>query len=105
MRIDPEHWNYLNTLGVALYRTGRMQEAHAALQKSFQLRSEDPRFPIGAMDLVFLAMAQHQLGQKDEARATLARAREPKNQPGRLSPHIWREAEALIEGKTKGPDR
>jgi hypothetical protein len=60
-------------------------------------------------DLAFLAMARHQLGQKDEAKATLARLREVLKPPRRgINPDaagFLREAEELIEGKAKDKGR
>ena len=57
--------------------------------------------------LGYLAMTQHQLGQTDEARATLARLREwlqkeraPAGDPAEVS---FREAEKLIEPPAGGP--
>jgi hypothetical protein len=54
--------------------------------------------------LSFLTMAQHQLGHKEQARATLARLREAMKQPrwaqNAEAQGFLREAEALIEGKT-----
>jgi hypothetical protein len=48
-------------------------------------------------------MAQHQLGKKDEAQATLGRLREVMKQPGWANDAeaqgFLREAEELIEGK------
>ena len=48
-------------------------------------------------------MTQHQLGKKDEAKATLGRLREVMKQPswvnGTEATRFLREAEELIEGK------
>jgi hypothetical protein len=73
------------------------------LTKSEKLR-DAKEGPLPA-NLAFLAMTLHQLGKKDEARATLARLREVMKQPR------WKhyakstdflEAEELIEGKAAG---
>jgi len=65
----PENGNILNTLGVARYRTGHYAEALATLTKSEKMNAtKDGSHPA---DLAFLAMAQHQLGQKKEAQSTL----------------------------------
>jgi predicted NACHT family NTPase len=60
-------------------------------------------------DLAFLAMAQHQLGHKEQARTTLARLRETMKQP-RWAKYVeaqgfLREAEALIDGKAAEPKK
>lgn len=99
-RISPNDGEVLNELGIALYRLGRFKEAAEQLENAFKINS--PGYPATtAGDLVFLAMAQHQLGREEDARKTLAQARGPGMMAGQISPHVWREAEALIEGKTK----
>ena len=50
--------NYLNTLGIALYRTGRDAEAVQVLARAEAI-SENP------YNRVFLAMAHHRLGHKE----------------------------------------
>ena len=82
---------------------GRYSDALATLTKSDKLNAtKGGSFP---HDLAFLAMARHQLGKKDEAKATLARLREVLKQPGWAkqaeSQVFLREAEELIEGKGK----
>ena len=56
----PKH--YLNTLGVAHYRTGNWAEALKALQKSAQLQGDN------SFDFFFLAMSHWRLGNRDDAR-------------------------------------
>jgi WD40 repeat protein len=92
---------FKTTLGVAQYRTGRYAEALATLMQSERLNAtKDGSAPA---DLAFLAMAQHQLGKKDEAKATLARLRELMKQQRWANvaeaQGFLREAEELIEGK------
>jgi hypothetical protein len=72
----PHNVPYLNTLGVAYYRLGKYQEALDTLGRCNKLRKESV-----PQDLAFLAMAQHQLGQTEPARATLARLQEVIRQP------------------------
>jgi WD40 repeat protein len=95
-RLDPDNPIYLNTLGVANYRLGRYQEALHTLEQSAKLRKE----PIAA-DLAFLAMAQHQLGLKNQAQETLARLREVLKQPrwanNAEAQGFLREAEAVLK--------
>jgi hypothetical protein len=101
-RLEPEQRNIANTYGVALYRAGKYEEAVAALERSQKLnKGGGAQF---AYDLLFQAMAQWQLGRHDEARATLDRIRDPKSRRRVMLRH-WREAEALIEGKTAGPKK
>jgi len=53
----------------ALYRTGDGEAATDALREAMRLRGDDH-----ARDCFFLAMAQHQLGQKGEAVESYRRA-------------------------------
>ena len=64
---------YLNTLGAALYRAGRFEDAIRRLDEGIQLKggTSEPR------DWVFLAMAHHRLGHRDEARRYLESAAQP----------------------------
>jgi hypothetical protein len=107
VRLTPENWYCLKMLGFAQYRVGRYAEALATLTESDKLQAT----PEGSLpaDLAFLAMARHQLGKKDEAKATLARLREVMKQPGWAkqaeSQGFLREAEELIDGKAAGKGR
>ena len=90
-RLDPENRNYVLTLGVAQYRLGQYAEALKTLR-----RSEGPTA------LAFLAMTLHRLGQKDDARSTLARLRELVKAPewagNEEAQGFLREAVGVIEG-------
>jgi tetratricopeptide (TPR) repeat protein len=106
VRLAPKVGYILNTLGVAQYRVGRYADALATLTKSEKLNLNDARMGLQPGDLAFLAMAQQQLGKKDEAKATLGRLREVMKQPNRAKDAeavgFLREAEELIEGKAGG---
>ena len=97
----PGHVEYLNTLGIAYYRVGKYQEAVDTLGRCNKLRKES--FP---EDLTFLAMAQHQLGQEEQAQATLDRLREVMKQPrwalDSEAQGFLREAEELLKTKPAG---
>jgi hypothetical protein len=101
-RLDPENGNSLNTLGVAQYRVGRYKEALVTLTRSDQtnLKSQKGSRPY---DLAFLAMAQHQLGQKAEARATFERLNQALKDPAVAGNQEYvgflHEAEALLHEK------
>jgi tetratricopeptide (TPR) repeat protein len=89
----------LNTLGAALYRAGRFDEAIRRLQEGIGRRKGE----ILSEDWPFLAMAHHRLGHRAEARRWLDKLREsqPSESPNRfwddLSIRLLRsEAEALI---------
>jgi tetratricopeptide (TPR) repeat protein len=101
VRLTPGNWLNLNTLGVAQYRTGRYAEALDTLAKSEKLNAT--RADSHPADLAFLAMAQHHLGKKDAAQATLGRLRQVMKPPQRAndaaSQGFLREAEALLQGK------
>jgi hypothetical protein len=94
----PGNIRCLNTLGIAYYRVGKYQKAVGTLEQCDKLRKES-----APEDLAFLAMAQHQLGWKEQAQTTLARLREVMKQPrwDRLAwaHHILREAEDVLGTK------
>jgi WD40 repeat protein/serine/threonine protein kinase len=92
----PAHAPYRLGLAVAQYRLGKFQkqrypEALATLTRC------DPKQPT---TLAFLAMTQHQLGQKEQARMTFARLRllmkEPPWAANAEAEAFLREAEALL---------
>jgi hypothetical protein len=107
-RLTPDNGLYLNTLGVARYRLGQYPAALEALTRSASLNGATFKDPHPA-DLAFLAMAQHRLGQKDKARATLTRLHEAMKAPrwgnDAEVQGFLREAEALIEGKAGKGDK
>jgi superkiller protein 3 len=63
VELDPKNGGYLNTLGVACYRTGDWNGAVANLEKSMELRQGGD-----SSNWFCLAMAEWQLGNKDAAR-------------------------------------
>jgi tetratricopeptide (TPR) repeat protein len=87
---DGEIWN---TLGVAQYRVGNWQAAIAALDKSMELRNGG-----SGEDWFFLAMADYQLGKRDEARKWYDRAVRWNNESTRSEDmhRFQAEAEAMI---------
>jgi WD40 repeat protein len=68
-RLTPDRPEYRNGLGAALYRAGRYREAVETLGTADPLNKGSPAV------LAFLAMAHHQLGQREKARTALARLR------------------------------
>jgi Flp pilus assembly protein TadD len=99
--LAPDDGYDLNTLGVALYRMGKYVEALTTLMKSEKLNAtQEGSHPA---DLAFLAMAQHKLRKKDEAKATLGQLREVmKLARWAMDDEVkgfLPEAEELIEGK------
>jgi WD40 repeat protein/serine/threonine protein kinase/ribosomal protein S27E len=99
----PDNIEYRIALGVAHYRLGKFQKdqyqnALATLTKCDQKQPTT---------LAFVAMTQHQLGQKDQARTTLARLRETMKAPQLASnaeaAAFLREAAELIDGKPAQP--
>jgi tetratricopeptide (TPR) repeat protein len=82
----------LSTLGAALYRAGRCDEAIRRLGEGNRLRGEEglpSAWP-------FLAMAHHRLGHRDEARRWLDRLRA--RQPGTDRAQFWDELEIRLLG-------
>ena len=96
--LEPDNLDFLNTLGVAQYRAGNHREAVATLTESDRMRSQGEldRQPA---DLAFRALAHHRLGERDKARADLARLRELMRRPEGPSVNenrlFLREAEAI----------
>jgi superkiller protein 3 len=74
----PQEGRCYNTLGTALYRAGRWEDAIAALEQSMELRQGGDSF-----GWFFLAMAHCQLGENGRARGWYGRAVRwmDKNQP------------------------
>jgi serine/threonine protein kinase/WD40 repeat protein len=98
---DPVTAIYLNTLGVAQYRTGQYVESVATLEKSLAAG----RGASAAFDLYFLAMARHRLGEVARARADFDRAvrwrRDHLNLPWQYRTELdafQAEAQALLDG-------
>jgi tetratricopeptide (TPR) repeat protein len=102
-QLEPDNGAYLNTLGVAQYRTGQYEKAQATLTRSNQLNGS--RQPA---DLAFLAMTQHRLNQVEAARATLERLREvmkdPKIAASAENQGLLREAETVILNSPELPE-
>jgi WD40 repeat protein len=80
-RLEPENGLYLNTLGVALYRSVQYPAALETLTRSEKLNTARYQ-PARPEDLAFLAMTQHRLGKTEAARQTLARLRQASKAPG-----------------------
>jgi tetratricopeptide (TPR) repeat protein len=98
-RLDPHDPLIRNTLGVAYYRIGRYREAADTLQGNLSNRNEKCL----ALDLYFLAMSHHRLGDVALARAYFAwakRATSPQDAPTieeiRERAAFRAEAEALL---------
>jgi tetratricopeptide (TPR) repeat protein len=89
---------YVNTLGAALYRAGRYEEAIDKLQRSMSLNGGQgiPE------DWFFLAMAYYKLGEKEKGQEWLTKAVQRAAGSGSAKPE-WkmfrREADALWSGK------
>jgi tetratricopeptide (TPR) repeat protein len=96
-----ERPNVLNTLGAVLYRAGRFQEAIGRLEEGIRTRKGEGM----GQDWVFLAMAHHRLGEKEKARAYLAKlGNEPADVRGwdQLEMAVLRrEAVTLLDGGRK----
>jgi tetratricopeptide (TPR) repeat protein len=90
----------LNTLGLALLRAGRHQDAEAILAAAIEARDN-----VGtASDWVVLAMVHHGMGHKDEARhwfdkaaRWINNAREQQASGGRVNPPVTRDFEIEVQ--------
>ena len=83
----PDQATYLNTLGVALYRTGKYSEAITALEKS--LGHNDPFNQ--PYDLLFLAMCHAQAGEIEKARQCQNRASQLMTEHANGQSKVWHE--------------
>ena len=99
-RLIPQAGSLLTTLGMAQYRVGEYPEAVATLTQADRINSVAPSGPIPA-DLAFLALAQHRLGQPDQARAALRRLQATMKRPewatNEEARGVLREAEAIAQ--------
>jgi len=68
--IEPSDGNCWNTLGVAYYRAGELEQAKNALYRSMELRGDGDSF-----DWFFLALIHFKLGHKERARDWYDRAK------------------------------
>jgi serine/threonine protein kinase/Flp pilus assembly protein TadD len=121
---QPKDLHHLSTLGAALYRAGRFEEA---VQRLSQVHASHKPADEGRLGIAytwcFLAMAHHRLGHAEEARHWLAEAlgqtgQAPQQQPPGATggaPVPWnrrvtlqllrREAEALTKGTKKNGEK
>ena len=63
VEVEPQQGNFWNTLGVAFYRAGELEDAKKAIEKSLELRNAGDSF-----DWFFLALVDHKRGKEDQAR-------------------------------------
>jgi hypothetical protein len=81
---------HLNTLGAALYRAGRFQEAISRLEEGIRKRGGES----SPQDWTFLALAHHQLRHHPEADAWLDRLRTYR--PSESPDQYWNELEIRL---------
>ena len=90
--LEPNEWNYLNTLGVAAFRASDWNTAAKALRQASTFTGG------GAYDLFFLAMTYWHQGNKTDGRNARPRRRlDRQEQAGRSrAPRFRAEAAALL---------
>jgi uncharacterized protein HemY len=96
----------VKTLGVALYRNERYDEAVAALERSLQESKDE----IVAIDLFFLAMCRHRLGDAEGAKKDRDRAVAWVKDNGKMLSAVrseelatlQTEADTVLAGATRG---
>ncbi len=106
--------NALRTLGAALCRAGRFEEALARLREAIKASGGEG----SALDWLFLAMTEQRLGHTDEAKRWLAKAARHIDDAAKdktAEPLSWeertelqllrREAETLLAAPAKAPDK
>ncbi len=89
--LAPGEATYLNTLGVVQYRAGRYLQAVTTLERSLEAGHGQS----AAFDLFFLAMANHRLGHREEARRCLDRGIESMGRSGPLTDDQVKELSAF----------
>jgi superkiller protein 3 len=99
VELAPGNFNYLNTLGVALYRNGDWQAAIEALMKCTQQGGS-------SRDFFFLAMAHGKLNEKEKARSWYdqAVASMDKNEPQNEELKRFRVEAAALLGLAKSAE-
>jgi tetratricopeptide (TPR) repeat protein len=105
VQLAPSHTFYINSLGIALLRSGHHAEAIAVLEQYLA----GPRGEHGGFELFYLAMAYHRHGKRDEARACLDRAVSWAKSQGSVGDH-WtgqfaqfrKDAETVLAGPADG---
>src|SRR5262249_44420890 len=107
LELSAGEWMYLNTLGLVQYRLGQYRAAVATLERSIHASKKEAT----AFDLFLLAMCQHQLGNRREAKDCYDRAvswssvngsRLPAEQVQDLTAIQAEAAQVLEAGETKG---
>ena len=104
-RLAKDDATYRIALGIAQYRLGKFQKERypEALTTLTRCDQEQPATQ------AFLAMTQHQLGQKVQAQAALARLRQAMKKPEwakeQEARNFQREAEAVVNAKAGGPEK
>jgi WD40 repeat protein/Tfp pilus assembly protein PilF len=68
--LEPQHSDYLNTLGVVCFRLGQHERAIGLLRQAIEFNEKGAT----AFDLFFLAMCYQQIGQLNEANHSFDRA-------------------------------
>jgi tetratricopeptide (TPR) repeat protein len=101
LELEPNDGEVWNTLGVAYYRLGNLEEARNAFYRSMELHDEG-----NAFDWFFLAMIHHKLGHKDRARTWYDKAVQWSHQmlPGNAELYRFQVETAQLLGLPK-PDR
>jgi WD40 repeat protein len=99
-RLEPKDSTYVHGVGVSQYRLGQYATAVDTLTRVHHLDTKDGSYGF-PRTLAFLAMAQHQLGQQDQARETLDKLYRAMRQPrqARVAEYqgYLREASELME--------
>jgi tetratricopeptide (TPR) repeat protein len=91
VELDPAEVSCVNTLGVALYRAGRYAEAITRQEKCLASSTGGT----DAYDLLFLAMARYEIGEKFQARADFDRALTWRRDHPNLPPDSSRELDSF----------
>jgi len=105
LRLVPGNSRFATVKGMAQYRLGQYPAALETLTQSLKANTNPSGLSEISEDLAFLAMTQFQIGQKEDAKKTLAQLREVAKGPlwrMYLNDTRQREAQELIEGRVNG---
>jgi WD40 repeat protein/tRNA A-37 threonylcarbamoyl transferase component Bud32/Flp pilus assembly protein TadD len=107
-RLNAQEPAFVTTLGMAMYRVGKYEDAVKTLNRAAQLSEAAANAP-SPPELAFLAMSRYQMGETGQAQASLSQLRETMQKPNWAgndeAQRLLKEAEALLAGQALQPEK